>query len=173
MCRHCICRYEKLQRWPDALAAYERKLAAVRPDSEAHMEAVLGKCRCLAALAQWEALFGVCRESWARGTPLLRQNMAPIAAHAAWQLGDWQAMRQYSDVVAQLPANSEGPFLLAVLDVKNGEYASAAGAHGRAAGAAGRCILRYPPLKAWRIVLASSAAASLLGQLSSRPCYAP
>ena len=57
------------------------------------------QCRCLAALAEWDKLFAVCRGEWARVEPHVRREMAPIAAHAAWQLGDWAAMRQYVDVV--------------------------------------------------------------------------
>lgn len=92
-------RYEKLQRWDDALRAYRLKLEAAPPGSVAHIDALLGQCRCLAALAEWDKLFGVCRGEWQRVEPHVRREMAPIAAHAAWQLGDWGAMRQYVDVV--------------------------------------------------------------------------
>ena len=38
--------YEKLQRWEEALEAYERKYAASPPASPAHLEATLGRMRC-------------------------------------------------------------------------------------------------------------------------------
>lgn len=38
--------YEKLNRWDEALEAYERKYAASRPGSPAHVAATLGRCRC-------------------------------------------------------------------------------------------------------------------------------
>ncbi|KAL4435039.1 hypothetical protein ABPG77_003864 [Micractinium sp. CCAP 211/92] len=120
--------YEKLQRWDDALRAYRLKLEAAPPGSVAHVDALLGQCRCLAALAEWDKLFAVCRSEWSRVEPHVRREMAPIAAHAAWQLGDWGAMRQYVDVVAhgQAAGGAEGAFLSAVIAVKNQDYAAAA-----------------------------------------------
>lgn len=124
-------RYEKLQRWDDALRAYRLKLEAAPPGSVAHVDALLGQCRCLAALAEWDKLFAVCRSEWSRVEPHVRREMAPIAAHAAWQLGDWGAMRQYVDVVAhgQAAGGAEGAFLSAVIAVKNRDYGAAAGGH--------------------------------------------
>ncbi len=123
-----MCRYEKLQRWDDALKAYQRKLETTKPGSQAHAEALLGQCRCLAALAEWDQLFGLCQHEWKRIEPQTRREMAPIAAHAAWQMGDWQQMRQYTEIVKQSTANSsEAAFLSAVLNVKKAEYAAAAG----------------------------------------------
>jgi FKBP12-rapamycin complex-associated protein len=119
--------YEKLQRWDDALRAYERKLESTKPASAAHAEAVLGQCRCLAALAEWDRLFAVCRAEWARAEPPARRGMAPIAAHASWQLGDWGQMRQYVDVMnGHQGGGAEGAFLAAVLDVRDGDLVSAA-----------------------------------------------
>lgn len=37
--------YEKLNRWDEALEAYERKYTASRPGTPAHIEASLGRCR--------------------------------------------------------------------------------------------------------------------------------
>jgi len=123
--------YEKLQRWDDALRAYVRKVESTKPGSAPHAEALLGQCRCLAALAEWDQLFTVCRTEWSRVEPPARRSMAPIAAHAAWQLGDWDQMRQYVDVMTT-NQGSEGAFLGAVLHVKNGDLASAGAATERA-----------------------------------------
>lgn len=125
--------YEKLQRWDDALRAYQKKLEATRPGTPAHAEAVLGQCRCLAALAEWDQLFTVCQNEWNKAEAPARRSMAPIAAHAAWQMGDWGQMKQYVDVMmSHQGVGSEGAFLSAVLDVRNGELASATSATERA-----------------------------------------
>ena len=127
--------YEKLQRWDDALKAYERKVEATKPGSAVHAEALLGQCRCLAALAEWDRLFNVCREEWSRVEPPARRSMAPIAAHAAWQMGNWDQMQQYVDVVTSHQSgsgSSEGAFLSAVLDVRRGDLPAAAAATERA-----------------------------------------
>lgn len=121
----------------------------------AHVDALLGQCRCLAALAEWDKLFEVCRGEWVRVEPHVRREMAPIAAHAAWQLGDWRAMRQYVDVVVhgQSAGGAEGAFLSAVISIKNQEYAAAAGGRGWACvcGEGGllacqRCLLSLVPI---------------------------
>ncbi|KDD76204.1 FAT domain-containing protein, partial [Helicosporidium sp. ATCC 50920] len=115
--------YEKLHRWEDALRAYRRRLETVKPGTIMHVEALLGQCRCLAALAQWEELFDVCRSEWNHLEPQVRRELAPIAAHAAWQLGDWMHMQQYVDIInVQASNNSEGAFLSAVLDVRHKDY---------------------------------------------------
>ena len=127
--------YEKLQRWNDALKAYKRKVEATKAGSPAHAEALLGECRCLAALAEWDQLFVVCRDEWSRVEPPARRSMAPIAAHAAWQMGKWDSMQQYVDVVTSHHSggvNAEGAFLSAILDVRRGDLSSAAASTERA-----------------------------------------
>jgi len=83
--------------------------------SDARREAVLGQMRCLAALAEWDALGVLCAKEWelsagsgapgaggvgVGGDAVLRGRMAPLATQAAWQLGDWSRMEQYSEVVS-------------------------------------------------------------------------
>ena len=125
--------YEKLQRWDDALKAYIRKVEMTKPGSPAHGEALLGQCRCLAALAEWDKLFSLCRQEWSSIEPPARRNMAPMAAHAAWQMGDWSQMKNYVDfVTSHQGGGAEGAFLSAVLNVKNGDLKGAASATERA-----------------------------------------
>ena len=95
----------------------------------------------MAALAEWDALFAECRDEWNSIEPHVRREMAPIAAHAAWQLGDWVAMQRYVEVVAshgQHAGGAEGAFLSAVISIKNQAYEAAAGGRaGRRAGGRG------------------------------------
>lgn len=119
--------YEKLQRWDDALKAYQIKVDHTKPGSQPHAEALLGQCRCLAALAEWDTLFNVCKNEWTRVEPPARRSMAPVAAHAAWQLGDWGQMKSYVDFISSHSGGgAEGAFLSAVLDVHRGDLESAA-----------------------------------------------
>jgi FKBP12-rapamycin complex-associated protein len=84
--------------------------------TEARREASLGQMRCLAALAEWEALGQLCAREWelsagigpagaggvgAGGDAILRGQMAPLATQAAWHLGDWSRMEVYSEAVAE------------------------------------------------------------------------
>lgn len=119
--------YEKLQRWEDALKAYQLKVVHTKPGSQPHAEALLGQCRCLAALAEWDTLFQLCKNEWSRVEPPARRSMAPVAAHAAWQLGDWGEMKNYVDFMSTSHGGgAEGAFLSAVLDVHRGNLEAAA-----------------------------------------------
>jgi len=119
--------HEKLQRWDDALRSYQLKVQNTKPGSQPHAEALLGQCRCLAALAEWDTLFKLCRSEWARVEPPARRSMAPVAAHAAWQLGDWGQMKHYVNFMSTSNGGgAEGAFLSAVLDVHTGNLESAA-----------------------------------------------
>jgi len=120
--------YEKLQRWEEARNMYEAKLMTTMPGSQAHADALLGECRCLAALAEWDELFILCRREWTRTEPQTRREMAPIASHAAWQLGDWNQMKSWVDHCGSGSVssnNSEGAFLSAVIETKQGRYDNA------------------------------------------------
>lgn len=66
-------RYEKLCRWDDALAAYERRLRDVCvPGTAEAQSALLGKMRCLGAKAEWEPLAVLCRTTWKASEPHVR-----------------------------------------------------------------------------------------------------
>ncbi|XP_048128359.1 serine/threonine-protein kinase TOR isoform X2 [Rhodamnia argentea] len=125
--------YEKLQRWDDALKAYTLKA------SSAHLvlDATLGRMRCLAALARWEELNNLCKEYWTPAEAAPRLEMAPMAASAAWNMGEWDQMAEYvsrlddgdetklrglGNAAANGDGSSNGTFFRAVLLVRRGKY---------------------------------------------------
>ncbi|KDP44557.1 hypothetical protein JCGZ_16390 [Jatropha curcas] len=128
--------YEKLQRWDDALKAYTAK--AVQASSpHLVLEATLGRMRCLAALARWEELNNLCKEYWTPAEPSARLEMAPMAASAAWNMGEWDQMAEYvsrlddgdetklrglGNTAASGDGSSNGTFFRAVLLVRRGKY---------------------------------------------------
>ncbi|KAL3576221.1 hypothetical protein D5086_021504 [Populus alba] len=128
--------YEKLQRWDDALKAYTVKASQV---SSPHLvlEATLGRMRCLAALARWEELNNLCKEYWTPAEPSARLEMAPLAASAAWNMGEWDQMAEYvsrlddgdetkirglGNTAASGDGSSNGTFFRAVLLVRKEKY---------------------------------------------------
>ncbi|KAF8410288.1 hypothetical protein HHK36_002814 [Tetracentron sinense] len=128
--------YEKLQRWDDALKAYTVKASQA---SSLHLilDATLGRMRCLAALARWEELNNLCKEYWTPAEPAARLDMAPMAANAAWNMGEWDQMAEYvsrlddgdetklrilGNTAASGDGNSNGAFFRAVLLVRRGKY---------------------------------------------------
>uniref|UniRef100_A0A6N2L582 Serine/threonine-protein kinase TOR n=1 Tax=Salix viminalis TaxID=40686 RepID=A0A6N2L582_SALVM len=128
--------YEKLQRWDDALKAYTVK-ASQAPNSHLALEATLGRMRCLAQLARWEELNNLCKEYWTPAEPSARLEMAPMAAHAAWNMGEWDQMAEYvsrlddgdetklrglGNTTASGDGSSNGTFFRAVLLVRKEKY---------------------------------------------------
>ncbi|KAL3843837.1 hypothetical protein ACJIZ3_001240 [Penstemon smallii] len=128
--------YEKLQRWDDALKAYTVKaLQASTPHLV--LDATVGRMRCLAALARWEELNNLCQEYWTPAEPAARLEMAPMAASAAWNMGEWDQMAEYvsrlddgdetklrvlGNTAATGDGSSNGTFFRAVLLVRRGKY---------------------------------------------------
>ncbi|KAI3445863.1 hypothetical protein Pfo_002528 [Paulownia fortunei] len=128
--------YEKLQRWDDALKAYTVK-ASQASSPHLVLDATLGRMRCLAALARWEELNNLCKEYWTPAEPAARLEMAPMAARAAWNMGEWDQMAEYvsrlddgdetklrvlGNTAATGDGSSNGTFFRAVLLVRRGKY---------------------------------------------------
>ncbi|CEP63160.1 phosphatidylinositol kinase-related protein kinase TOR1 LALA0_S07e03752g [Lachancea lanzarotensis] len=87
--------YEKLQRWEDALSSYnQRELAG-----EDSIEVRLGKMRSLHALGEWDRLSELAAEKWGSSSLEIRRVIAPLAAGAAWGLGQWDRIDQYINVM--------------------------------------------------------------------------
>ncbi|CAN4107821.1 unnamed protein product [Withania somnifera] len=128
--------YEKLQRWDDALKAYNAK-ASQASSPHLGLDATLGRMRCLAALARWEELNNLCKEYWTPAEPAARLEMAPMAANAAWNMGEWDQMAEYvsrlddgdetklrvlGNTASSGDGSSNGTFFRAVLLVRRGKY---------------------------------------------------
>ncbi|XP_052193242.1 serine/threonine-protein kinase TOR isoform X2 [Diospyros lotus] len=128
--------YEKLQRWDDALKAYTAKASQASSTNDI-LEATLGRMRCLAALARWEELNDLCKEHWTPADANARLEMAPLAACAAWNMGEWDQMSEYvhrlddgdeaklrvmGNTAATGDGSSNGTFFRAVLLVRKGKY---------------------------------------------------
>ncbi|CAL5329434.1 unnamed protein product [Camellia sinensis] len=128
--------YEKLQRWDDALKAYTAK-ASQASSPHLVLDATVGRMRCLAALARWEELNNLCKEYWTPAEPAARLEMAPLAARAAWNMGEWDQMAEYvsrlddgdetklrvlGNTAATGDGSSNGTFFRAVLLVYNAKY---------------------------------------------------
>lgn len=111
--------YERLGRWQEALATYDRR-AADEPDN---FELALGRMKCLHALGEWDALVQCIEEHWAEATHDDRREMAPLAAAAAWSLADWDAMDDY--IATMKPDSADRPFYRAILSVHQNQFGKA------------------------------------------------
>ncbi|KAF9054520.1 atypical PIKK FRAP protein kinase [Panaeolus papilionaceus] len=111
--------YERLGRWQEALAAYERK-AAIDPTAP---DVIIGRMKCLHALGEWDQLATHVDEHWASANPDERREIAPMAAAAAWSLNEWDSMDDY---IATMKADSpDRAFYRAILSVHQNQFAKA------------------------------------------------
>ena len=114
--------FEKLGRWEDALAAYEAR----QVESPNSIGLVLGRMRCLRALGEWAALDALATDAWPRleGNNEGRTAVAPLAARAAWSLGEWRRMREFVTYTEE--TSLQGAFYRAVLALHELAYDDAA-----------------------------------------------
>ena len=97
----------KLGSWTEALAAYQKKLEHDPMD----FEALLGCMRCLDASGEWRSVLGLFQENLAAmAIPSVSRNLQlradipprhkrkaiRMCAHAAWRLGQWDDLEQFS-----------------------------------------------------------------------------
>ena len=135
--------YEKLNRWEDALAGYERKLSddigtqtssssttsssktSDLKSNRSSLNNVLGMMRCLDVLMQWQKLQAIADDVWPRLDPSTRQHIAPKLALATWGLGKWEQMRRYTDLMDSSTAKAS--FYKAVIAIHDGRLEAARG----------------------------------------------
>ncbi|KAI9893709.1 MAG: phosphatidylinositol kinase- protein kinase tor1 [Vezdaea aestivalis] len=88
--------FERLGRWDEALEAYQKRELEMKPASEREaFDITMGKMRCLHALGEWELLSQAAQQLWTGATLEVRRSLAPLAAAAAWGLGQWEHMDDY------------------------------------------------------------------------------
>ncbi|CAG8465028.1 34810_t:CDS:10, partial [Racocetra persica] len=108
--------YEKLTRWEDALAAYNKRLQ-IEPND---FEATLGVMRCLHSLGDFDGLSELVQKKWPVATNDMRKAMSTYAAAGAWSLGQWNLMEDYIPTI-----KSESPdrsFYQAILALHKNKY---------------------------------------------------
>ncbi|KAF8004447.1 hypothetical protein HF325_001895 [Metschnikowia pulcherrima] len=111
--------HEKLQRWDDALKAYNER-EKLEPDN---MEVIMGKMRSLHALGEWDQLSELAQKKWSSSTSDIKRNVAPLAAAAAWGLGQWDRMDAYIRVMKQ--ESPDKAFFSAILSLHRNNFEEA------------------------------------------------
>lgn len=109
--------YEKLQRWDDALKAYESR----SPEEQNTFAVTMGKMRCLHALGEWDHLSSLAQDKWIHAGHEVRRSIAPLAAAAAWGLGQWELMDDYIGVMkSDVPDRA---FFRAIISLHRNQFA--------------------------------------------------
>ncbi|KAF9387898.1 phosphatidylinositol kinase- protein kinase tor1 [Podila verticillata] len=107
--------YERLQRWEDALAAYDKKQLE-QPDN---LEWTVKRMKCLHNLGEWEALSTLAQSKWTLAPAKVRSKMAKFAAAASWGLGQWDVLSDYISMMEHSPNKA---FFKAVLYLHRDQY---------------------------------------------------
>jgi FKBP12-rapamycin complex-associated protein len=108
--------YEKLFRWDEALQSYQRRETE---DGES-FETTMGKMRCLHALGEWDVLSTLAQDKWMHATADIRKTIAPLAAAAAWGLGQWELMDNYLSVMKS--SSPDRAFFGAILAIHRNQF---------------------------------------------------
>jgi serine/threonine-protein kinase mTOR len=115
--------FEKLERWEEALAFYNKREQEIPEDQTTPVEIVMGKMRCLHALGEWDALAGLAGNTWANSTPEVQRLIAPLATAAAWGLGKWDSMDNYLQSLKRL--SPDRSFFGAILALHRNQFREA------------------------------------------------
>lgn len=112
--------YEKLERWSEALGAYETR----QMQDPASVDCMVGRMRCLQALGEWERLDNLSAYMWQEyQDPETARVVAPLGANAACHLRQWARIEQYIPLLEKndFPAH----FYRAIVDVHTNNFDSA------------------------------------------------
>ena len=108
--------FEKLFRWEEALQSYQKR----EKESGETFETTMGKMRCLHALGEWETLSSLAQDKWIHANQEVRKTIAPLAAAAAWGLGQWELMDQYLGVMK--PSSPDRSFFGSILSIHRNQF---------------------------------------------------
>ena len=109
--------FEKLDRWEDALASYQRR----EEEESNNLEVTIGKMRCLHALGEWDVLSSLAEDKWIRASSDgYQRKIAPLAAAAAWGLKEWELVDKY--IGAMRPETPDRYFFGAILSIQRNQF---------------------------------------------------
>ncbi|EMC92726.1 hypothetical protein BAUCODRAFT_76649 [Baudoinia panamericana UAMH 10762] len=110
--------FEKLQRWEEALMAYQKR--EKDEGEKAGFDVIMGKMRCLHALGEWDTLSSIAQDKWLNASNEHHKAIAPLAAAAAWGMGQWEVMDTYLGVMK--PASPDRSFFGAILSIHRNQF---------------------------------------------------
>ncbi|KAG5980720.1 hypothetical protein E4U55_003721 [Claviceps digitariae] len=115
--------FEKLERWEEALAFYNKRERELPADQAPPIDIVMGKMRCLHALGEWDALASLTGSTWANSAAEVQRTIAPLATAAAWGQNKWDHMDNY---LSSLKRNSpDRSFFGAILAIHRNQFREA------------------------------------------------
>nr|CAB3264065.1 serine/threonine-protein kinase mTOR-like [Phallusia mammillata] len=124
--------YERLHKWEEAKQAYHYKLRVPLVGKEGQndksreeqlIENKLGYMRCLDALGEWDSLYTCAEEQWYTCEGDAQKKMARLAAAAAWGLGKWGSMDEYTCMIPR--EHYDGSLYRAVIAIHQNHFGQA------------------------------------------------
>lgn len=122
--------YEKLHRWENALAIYEKRFKESKNSKEVEGQKYLkdleGQMNCLHSLGRWEELEKLAATEWEANADDLhiQRIISKYAVPAAWIIGNWERMEKYLEILVD-SVPQEGAFYKAILLIHNGDFEEA------------------------------------------------
>ena len=116
--------YVKLERWDEALAAYEKREKQYPQDEKTAFEITMGKMKCLHALGEWDILADLADQKWSLANTDQRRVIAPLASAAAWGQGQWERMDTYLE--GMKPHSIDRAWFTAILSIHRNQFEQAA-----------------------------------------------
>ena len=116
--------YVKLERWDEALAAYEKREKQYPQDDQTAFEITMGKMKCLHALGEWDILADLADQKWSLANQDQRRVIAPLASAAAWGQGQWERMDTYLE--GMKPHSIDRAWFTAILSIHRNQFEQAA-----------------------------------------------
>ena len=108
--------YEKLFRWEEALESYQKK----EREAGENFDTTMGKMRCLHALGEWDTLSSLAQDKWIHANAEIRRAIAPLAAAAAWGMGQWELMDGY--LSAMKTSSPDRSFFGSILAIHRNQF---------------------------------------------------
>eukprot|EP00755_Sulcionema_specki_P008190 Sspe_Gene.40257::Locus_19427_Transcript_1_1_Confidence_1.000_Length_7027::g.40257::m.40257/K07203/MTOR, FRAP, TOR; serine/threonine-protein kinase mTOR len=106
---------EKLGWWDKAFNIYNEM-----PPGEDVLE---GRFRCLDQMGDWPLILALAREHWPTATDEMRSRTAPMVAHAAWLMSNWDVMAEATEKMSSLGhVGHTAVFYRAVMALHHGQH---------------------------------------------------
>lgn len=113
--------YEKLGQWDEAALLYNEMER--NADEGTRQQISLGKLRCFHALGEWNQALQLTSNLWQECDTLLRAQIAPIGAAAAWHTEMWSDLETYWSAMDR--SSGDRAFYSAVSSIQKNRLPSA------------------------------------------------
>ncbi|KAJ9472243.1 Target of rapamycin [Diplonema papillatum] len=115
--------YADLGLWNEALVRYEAQLQHAK--EEELEDTVVGLFTALDKQGAWGRMLECVDVYWVGAAHEVKQKLAPMIAHGAWLMSQWELLEESADLVSESVTALPGSFYKAVLSIQKNDLAGA------------------------------------------------